>query len=185
MDLIIKSTNILNQFFIDKHNIKSYKILSIMRPEYLIKHPVEITGERIIITSQNGLSKNLIISKTAKIFTVGESAKTELEKLGHNDITSFSSVKNMLESIDTSLKYTYLRGEDISFDISSVIKNLYQIITYRMIKLDFDSGAIELIKAKKFDRIIAFSPLTLEYFNHLIAKSGLADYLAGAEVFVG
>ena len=97
MDLIIKSTNILNQFFIDKHNIKSYKILSIMRPEYLIKHPVEIIGERIIITSQNALSKNLIISKNAKIFTVGESAKTELEKLGHRDITSFSSVKNMLE----------------------------------------------------------------------------------------
>lgn len=185
MDLIIKSTNILNQFFIDKHNIKSYKILSIMRPEYLIKHPAEITGERIIITSQNALSDKLIISETAKIFTVGESAKTELEKLGHRDITSFSSVKNMLESIDTSLKYTYLRGQDISFDIASIIKNLHQITTYRMIKLDLDSSGIELIKTTKFDRIIAFSPLTLEYFNHLIAKNGLADYLDGVEVFVG
>jgi uroporphyrinogen-III synthase len=185
MDLIIKSTNILNQFFIDKHNIKSYKILSIMRPEYLIKHPAEITGERIIITSQNAISKNLIISKNAKIFTVGESAKIELENLGHNDIMSFSSVKNMLESIDTSLKCTYLRGQDISFDIASIIKNLHQITTYRMIKLDFDSSGIELIKTTKFDRIIAFSPLTLEYFNHLIAKNGLADYLAEVEVFVG
>ena len=185
MDLIIKSTNILNQFFIDKHNIKSYKILSIMRPEYLIKHPVEITGERIIITSQNALSKNLIISKNSKIFTVGESAKTELENLGHNDIMSFSSVKNMLEEIDTSLQYTYLRGESISFDISSVIKNLHQITTYRMIKLDFYSSGIELIKTSKFDRIIAFSPLTLEHFNHLIAKNGLVGYLDGVEVLLG
>ena len=185
MDLIIKSTNILNQYFIDKHGIQNYKILPIMRAEYLIKSPIEITDERIIITSRNAVSDKLIIAKTAKIFTVGESAKTELEKLGRCNIQSFSSVKNMLESIDISLKYTYLRGEEVSFDIGSAIKNLHQITIYRMEKLDLDSEAIDLIKTTKFDRIIALSPLTLEHFQHLIIKNGLADYVDEAEVFMG
>ncbi len=115
---------------------------------------------------------------------MGDTVKNELLKYGIEKVEKFASIFNLTQNINIKDEFLYIRGEDISNNLSKIIDNLREIKTYQMLyKENFDNNEINLLQTFNFSRIFLFSKLTCENFIRLIKKANLFDEISKYAIF--
>lgn len=80
-------------------------------------------------------------------------------------------------------KILYLRGEKISFDFARKLKNITEIIVYRLIENDsFSAEFLQFCRQKTFDEILFFSQNSVEIFFKLAKKHNLLEYFKCSKI---
>lgn len=146
----------------------------------------DLNAKNIIITSLNAINGDVLskLNQDSFFFVVGDSVKNELLKHGIKNVEKFASIFNLTQNINIKDEFLYVRGEDISNNLSKIIDNLREIKTYQMLyKESFDENEINLLKTSNFSRIFLFSKLTCENFIRLVKKANLFDEISKCEIF--
>jgi len=173
---------------ITQEQIKASNLSSVIYPLFKVR-PIEAdlrglkAGSEIIITSKNALTfKDLDfwrkLNKQHKFLIIGNNFSSYLElSLIHNyQIFQNSSVLyDYLELNDK--QYFYLRGEVISFDISSRVKNLIETICYGIDYFYIDRANIKsFIQKESVSDLIFLSKENAQNFLHIMGKDELQNY---------
>lgn len=138
----------------------------------------------VIITSSNAISALLdsALNKTTKIFTVGPNTATKLRKCGFENIVTSPnfSAESLFELVkEETGPILYFRGSIISFDFAAKLKNIHEIIAYKIHELEKFSPDFKKIP---YDKVLIFSKNSCEIFNKLIRRHNLLEYFANAQI---
>jgi len=152
-------------------------------PNKLYKNP-----GAIIITSANacGFLKKLKLAKNILILCVGENTKSNLMKLGFNNIISANNSAISLYNLAIKKLFAkksliiYLSGEIITIDIAKKLKSngfkAIRIIAYKTVKkTKLSAFLIDQIKNNRINSVTIYSKETASIFYKLLLKHNLLE----------
>ncbi len=156
-----------------------------------VSFEIPADNRSLIITSKNGARYGLanIGNKARPIFAVGDETAAEAVKLGFSNVavgpgTVRQLMPMLLEcGISEKRKYSYLCGNNISYDISSALEaegiDSENVITYQSRPMRaFSAGVQEAMEAGEIDIALFYSPRTATTFEETAAEYGRSDWLS-------
>lgn len=195
MSNAMKINTIIVRSSVDNINVSVAQQLNLLENTYFIEKigncdtivcDININyADNIILTSNNAINSVEILPKNKKFFVIGVGLALELKQYGYNNIKSFNNVSEMLDSINKDDKYIYLRGEKISFDLSSELLNISEYIVYKINYNDkLSDNTIKLIQNGEINKVCILSHFTTIKFIELLLKNCSFDDMKNIQFFV-
>ncbi len=143
----------------------------------------------LIVTSKNAVRYGLksLPDIERVVYAVGDATAEAARELGFQRVNAGpGTVKGLMPLLQqygsVPRPYTYLRGEDVSYDITGALNaeggDAEDAIVYRAVAApSFPSMAFDLINAGEIDQVLFYSPRLATIFEELVGDMDALDVL--------